>query len=357
MIRVGELSDLTPELLTELLTAGGALRAGRVTAVTPAQEAVRQGFVSNASRVEVTYSPDAAGDLPRGLFLKVTRPDLHPEYRQVGRHEVAFYTEVLHTPHDLPVARCYHGEWDAGAGQGALLLADLTPTHMQRPLPLPPGPQQCERIVESLADIHARWWGHPQLGATIGAPLDPAAAQASLRRLEASYPQFLDALGDALLPAQRDAYARIMASPFLQGRAERLIARRAVTLIHGDAHTNNLMLPRDPAQGRAVLIDWQRWSIDMPPYDLAFLIALHWTAERRAALERPLLRHYHEELLRNGVTGYSWEDCWDDYRACVIVMALIPIGQHRRGMPAGVVWYGMEQSVAALHDLRCEELL
>jgi hypothetical protein len=89
------------------------------------------------------------------------------------------------------------------------------------------------------------------------------------------------------------------------------------------------------------------------PLDLAFLIALHWTAQRRAVLERPLLRHYHEELLRNGVMGYSW----GDYRACVIVMALIPIGQHRRGMPAGVVWYGMEQSVAAFHDLRCEELL
>ena len=106
-----------------------------------------------------------------------------------------------------------------------------------------------------------------------------------------------------------------------------------------------------------ILIDWHRWSIDVPLYDLAFLIALHWSAERRAALERPLLRHYYEHLLRHGVTAYSWEDCWNDYRASVIVMTLIPIGQFRRQMPAGVIWYGMEQSVAAFNDLACAELL
>jgi thiamine kinase-like enzyme len=143
----------------------------------------------------------------------------------------------------------------------------------------------------------------------------------------------------------------------LQRRAERLQAQQTVALIHGDAHTNNLMLPYDHARGQAMLIDWHRWSIDLPLYDLAFLIALHWSAERRAELERPLLRHYYAHLLRHGVTAYSWEDCWNDYRASVIVMTLIPIGQFRRQMPPGVIWYGMEQSVAAFNDLACAELL
>ena len=144
--------------------------------------------------------------------------------------------------------------------------------------------------MESLAQIHAHWWQHPPLGSAIGAPLQAGEAQASIPRLHASFAPFLDYLGDALLPVQRAAYERILASSFLQRRAERLQAQVRVTLIHGDAHTNNIMLPHNAVHGRAILLDWHRWSIDVPPYDLAFLIALHWSAERRHVLEQELMR-------------------------------------------------------------------
>jgi thiamine kinase-like enzyme len=285
------------------------------------------------------------------------KPDLHPEYRQVGQHEVAFYTAILPETQEFPVPRCYYTEWDETTRHAALLLADLSQTHFQRPIPLAPALEQCRRIMESLAQIHAHWWNHPQLGKTIGAALSTSEAQASIDRLQASFAPFLDYLGDALLPAQRVAYEQILASSFLRRRTQRLQTQRMVTLIHGDAHTNNVMLPNDPVHGRAVLIDWHRWSIDVPLYDLAFLIALHWSAERRAALERPLVRSYYDQLLRHGVANYTWEDCWMDYCESVIVMTLIPIGQFRRQMPPGVIWYGMEHSVAAFNDLACAELL
>ena len=100
---------------------------------------------------------------------------------------------------------------------------------------------------------------------------------------------FADYLGDALLPRQRKTYERILASSFLDRLTERLIARRDVTLTHGDTHTGNMMLPRsdnDPV----TLIDWHLWGIDLAAIDLAFMIALHWPPERRALLEKPLLR-------------------------------------------------------------------
>jgi thiamine kinase-like enzyme len=357
IMSITQSSDITPAMLTDILIASGVLRAGSVTAVACDMESSQKGFISNVATFNVTYSRDAGDDLPQRFFLKATKSDLHPEYRQVGQHEISFYTTILPPAHDLPVPRCYYAEWDADTHHAALLLADLSQSHFQRPLPLPPALSQCQCIVESLARTHAQWWDHPQLGKTIGAPLTPDEADASLNRLEASFPHFMDYLGDTLLPAQRSAYEQILASSFLQRRAQRLQAQQTLTLIHGDAHTNNLMLPYDHTHGQAILIDWHRWSIDVPLYDLAFLIALHWSAERRAMLEQPLLRHYYEHLLRHGVTAYSWEDCWNDYRASVIVMTLIPIGQFRRHMPAGVIWYGMEQSVAAFNDLACAELL
>lgn len=356
-MRITQSSDLTPAMLTDILGECGVLQTGTVTAVACDMESSQKGFISNVATFALTYSPGAEGDLPQRLFLKVTKPDLHAEYRQVGQHEISFYTAILPPAHGLPVPRCYYAEWDADSHHAALLLSDLSESHFQRPLPLPPAPAECQRIAESLARTHAQWWGHPQLGKTIGAPLTTEEADASLKRLQASFPHFIDYLGDTMLPAQRSAYEQILASSFLQRRTQRLQAQQTVTLVHGDAHTNNLMLPYDHAHGQAILIDWHRWSIDVPLFDMAFLIALHWSAERRAALEQPLVRHYYQELLRHGVTAYSWQDCWDDYRVNVIVMALIPVGQFRRRMPAGVIWYGMEQSVTAFNDLACAELL
>jgi hypothetical protein len=106
-----------------------------------------------------------------------------------------------------------------------------------------------------------------------------------------------------------------------------------------------------------ILVDWQLWDIYLATFDLAFLMALHWSPQRRALLEQPLLRHYHATLLAQGVAGYTWDDLWRDYRQAVIIMALIPIGQFRRNSPAGVVWFGLQDSMAAFEDLHCAELL
>ncbi len=149
----------------------------------------------------------------------------------------------------------------------------------------------------------------------------------------------------------------ILASSFLARRHRRLCELRQVTLIHGDPHTGNVMLPHDTAHHRAMLIDWGLWDINSAAIDLAFLMALHWSSQRRVVLEKRLLEHYHDRLVADGVGDYSWDDLWLDYREAVIVMTLIPIGQFRRQSPAGRVWFGVQDSMAAFEDLHCAELL
>ena len=132
---------------------------------------------------------------------------------------------------------------------------------------------------------------------------------------------------------------------------------KQVTLIHGDAHTGNILLPRDETKHDVVLIDWQLWDINVGAIDLAFLMALHWPPNRRAVLEESLLHRYHAHLLKCGVEGYGWQALWNDYRESVIIMSLIPIGQFRRNSPAGVIWFGLQDSLAAFEDLDCAEML
>ena len=105
MMRITRSTDLTHAMLTDILMACGVLRTGVVTAVECDMECSQKGFISNVATFKVTYSRDAVGDLPQRFFLKVTKSDLHPENRQVGQHEVSFYTAILPPAHELPVPR------------------------------------------------------------------------------------------------------------------------------------------------------------------------------------------------------------------------------------------------------------
>ena len=53
---------------------------------------------------------------------------------------------------------------------------------------------------------------------------------------------------------------------------------------------------------------------------------------------------YHAALVAGGVEGYSWEDCWRDYRITVIRELFVPVWQWSSGMQAGVWWLKLKKS-------------
>ena len=69
---ITSLEQVTPEWLTAVLTQSGALTQGTVTAVTT--DAGR-GNWSTSGSLQLTYSPDALGERPSRLFLKMVNAD------------------------------------------------------------------------------------------------------------------------------------------------------------------------------------------------------------------------------------------------------------------------------------------
>ena len=131
---------------------------------------------------------------------------------------------------------------------------------------------------------------------------------------------------------------------------------RALTIIHGDAHTWNFLFPRT-ADGAAFLIDWQLWHLDLGARDLAFMMALHWYPGRRREVEKPLLKYYHDGLMARGIGNYTLGDLMLDYRRCVVRNLTIPILFWNRGMKPEGWWARLECALAAYRDLGCEEVL
>ena len=152
-------------------------------------------------------------------------------------------------------------------------------------------------------------------------------------------------------------YEKVLSSwPFLK-LSQRLAERRDATLIHNDAHAWNFLYPRNPSQDSVCIIDWHEWGIGLGTNDLTEMILLWWYPERRARMEKKLVRRYHFQLMEHGVGGYDWGKCWNDYRLSAIRILLYPVWMHSEGRPLTFWWPILEKGMHAFQDLGCIELL
>jgi len=340
-----------PDALTETLRRNGALTTGRVTAV--AVEAAFPTVLSRITRLRLANDGAAEG-APRALVLKTGHPDRKGPAWQAGRHEGAFYRDVAPaTPAGL-VPRCFEATWREADNDWHLLLEDLTESHANPGhWPVPPDGPQCARIVAAFARFHAAWWNDARLGASIGEPRTDQDLAEFLARCATLVERFGERMGDRLSPARRDLYARWLEV------APRLLAsqRGRLTIVHGDAHAWNCLLPRDPASDDTRLFDWDSWRLGLGTDDLAYLMAMHWYPERRRALEQPLLDRYHAALLAGGVRDYDRAALDADYRASVLAFIMRPLFQWSSDIPPVIWWNNLERIMLAVEDLGCGGLL
>ena len=343
----------TADRLTVLLRRAGVLGRGEVLDV--AVESSRDTLISRVTRLRLTYERD--GDQgPSHVFFKTAHDRVEATLREFGRKEAAFYDVVaIATPMGL-LPRCYEAVAEP-AGGWHLMLEDLTASH--EPLaewPVPPLIERWRAIVTAHARFHAFWWDHERLGVSVGAFADDSGAlEGHLAAFPKDVATFADRLGDRLSAERTRIYERLIAA------APRLAARyrthRDLTLIHGDAHVWNALLPRDPTVNDVRLIDWDAWRIDTATDDLAYMIAVHWFPDWRRRHERDSLRRYHDALLAGGVRGYSFDALWDDYRLSVLWQITTPMWQANHNLGAWIWWNHLECVMAAVHDLGCLELL
>jgi hypothetical protein len=351
---ITDISEVTPAWLTDVLRENGFLSQGEVRALKINLSVTLP--LSIVSTLEVYYSDEAPASLPSKLFLKFSRPDLSPELAaQANGKEVEFYLTIAALMSDPHLIRCYDAARSPVSGRIHLLLEDLSGTHFQTEWPQFPSQEYCELAVDCLAGLHAHWWEHPRLGKDVGQLFSEQELKDFIVEVENNVIRFIDFLGDELLPARRKVYERLLASTHLPWK--HLTGARRLTLIHGDAHCWNFLYPREPEKERVRLFDWSLWHVDLGARDLAFMMALGWDRERRAAMELKLLRSYYDGLLARGVENYSRDDCFNDYRWSAIRNLNVPVIQWSQARDQAL-WRGnLERALLAYEDLNCAELL
>ncbi|MFL6107368.1 MAG: phosphotransferase family protein [Marmoricola sp.] len=326
--------ELTTGWLSEALGA-------EVTAFT--QTAVGTGQMGSCYRITLDGHPT----LPSTVLLKLPAADPGTRAMVAGayRSEVRFYTELAPTV-AIRTPACYFTTEVTADGDFAMLLEDLAPAE-QGDQVAGCTPAQAAAAAVNLAGLHGPRWCDPELldieGLTLNGPED-AALLASV--YGPATDTFLAHLGDAV----SSETAAVLRGCVEVAERWSLARQERFGLVHGDYRLDNLMFSEDAVWA----IDWQTLSLGLPARDLAYLIGTGLVVEDRRAHERHLVAAYHQALGDRGVTGYSFEECWDDYRFALLQGPLVSVfgcaygARSERGdaMFAAMV----ERSCAAMRD-------
>jgi hypothetical protein len=272
------------------------------------------GFLSSLHRVELTW---AGGVGPSSVVVKA--PPAGERSRSLAasldlyRNEVCFYRE-LGADTDLAVG-CHHAAVDEDGHDFVLVLEDMTAAMAVDQVDGCP-PELAAVVVANLADHHARFWDEAGLDAAAWLrPLDDAAfVDALAAATRATWPAIRRLHGDRLDAATLsvgDGLADLL--PHLAAE----LSRPPRTLVHGDARLDNMFF--DPDQQTVRLCDWQMTDRSRGMRDVGLFVSQSLAPVERARVEGSLVELYLTRLAERGVTGYSADDAWRDYRDAVVL--------------------------------------
>lgn len=321
-----------PAWMTAVLRASGALPTGSVTALDV--KPVGNGLVGDSYRFTLTYD-GAPASAPASVVGKFAAAD--PASRASGAafnlygREVGFYREVASTV-GIITPKTHFAEIDPETSAFTLIFEDFGPAR--------PGDQltgcsiaDARTALLEAAALHAPRWNDQSLKdiawLASGADMFPAIIAALPGIITAFRERYDGVLADEHM-ALVERLPQIM--PLFQG-----VAEGPFTVQHGDFRLDNILFDIQGGSRRMGTLDWQTLAIGHGLTDVTYFLSAGVSPEARRAHERELITLYHDELRRLGVSDYSLEDCWTDYRRMAVhgvfmgVFSAIAVERTERG--------------------------
>ena len=182
--------------------------------------------------------------------------------------------------------------------------------------------EQATAVVDSLGIFHAWCWEHDRLKAFEDTfpPLNSERATAIngglVQYFGAVWPRVRE-LSTVNAEAKQigDHFAELM--PFF---TEQLSTPR--TLSHGELRADNFFLLPD---GGLLILDFQSLAQQAGIIDVAYVISQSIDEDVRRGHDEQLLSRYHERLIAEGVSDYSLERAWHQYRIAVAYNLMFPV--------------------------------
>ncbi|BBM86711.1 hypothetical protein [Candidatus Uabimicrobium amorphum] len=263
---------------------------------------------ANNAIINIEYCEDHHS-YPTSFFLKICQNCAY----FITDSEYDYYKKDYVDLKNAPIPVCYDAQYSESGYH--LLLEDLSATHYSNQ-DIEPTQQHAIELAKELARLHAFYW---QEDSPISA-VDKYIEKTS---------QGLPAIFSHTSLSQQD---KISIGNIIENCGQKFYERQqyrnGFTKIHGDANPCNVMSPYDK-KGKTYIIDRQPflWSLThfLGMYDLVYATIPCWETDKRRSFEMTTLQTYHRNLQKFGVQNYSWEQCLDDYRLCIILAFYVPI--------------------------------
>ena len=348
--------DITGEWLTSALQAGGLdVEVGSLVHTTLGEGV---GMMSSLERLEITY---ANGSGPSVVILKMQAANdanrAVAEGFQLYRREVLFYRDVA------PMSAAYTPKIYFAAIDGndfVVLMEDMSAYEL--------GDQvkgctleQANAGIQWLGRHHASFWGKANDPRFEFLPVvSPSYSSEGLAQGCAfGWGPMVELFGHVVPPhiaALKDQYLAAVPKLF------DWMATEPTTVIHGDFRMDNLFFRATADQEPLIAVDWQGSLRGRASQDVGYFLSGSLPIELRRAHERELIASWHAILVAEGVTGYSLDDAWEDYRRGVLyvwIIAVVIAGTLDASNERGRAWISemLARSVAAIDDLDLVSLL
>jgi len=320
-------TKVTPAWLTQ------ALRLNSIDATVSGIkiETVGTGQLGETRRFILEYHGAVPDNAPATLVGKF--PSDSEVARQSGRDlgfyrsEVMFYREAAHRA-VIKTPRKYVAEID-DQGDFVLLLEDMAPAK--------PGDQiagcsleDARLALAEAAKLHGAFWNDTELMSQDWLYV-PEGAQGfyTTELMESSWLHFDKTYRHQFEPQVMDVCEKFVKS-HAAWNAPRDMPK---TYSHCDFRPDNMLFGGE----RVAVVDWQTSNFLGSGMDVAYFLGGVFDRATRQAHEDELLHFYHDELIRNGVSGYSFDHLVADYRhysfavLAVIICATVIVKQTERG--------------------------
>ena len=277
------------------------------------------GILGELARLHLNYEGTSSG--PATVIAKCQATA--PENRFLGQamgfylREVNFYREVA-ADLSIRVPRAYHADANDDGCPFVLIIEDIagarTPDQIAGITA-----DEAQRILAVVAALHAEFWDSPRLEAMpwlppMDNPMYAAGQPMALERLPGFVQRFGERIGAEMVRVIDTVCHHYV--DLLHHVAD----RDHVTFTHTDCRAENYLFGGAPGDDVVTMIDFQLSTRHVGPWDVANLLGGSMDADMRRAHESDLIAGYHAALVERGVSGYSLDRCWDDYRMSLLQM-------------------------------------
>jgi len=308
-----QVAEITVEWMNEVLDG----RLGTVTDIKAERFAQGVGILGELARLHLTYETGHSG--PATMIAKCQSPA--PENQFLGRmmgfyeREVNFYREIA-TQLSIRVPHPYHADCDEGGLPFILLIEDISGARCPDQI-AGITPAEASQIIDLVARLHAPFWDSPKLTEMawlppMNNPLYQAGQGMALERFPAFAERFSDRIGPEMLATIEQACHHYV------DMLHHVSAQPHLTFTHTDCRAENYLFGGSAGADAVTMVDFQLCTKHFGPWDVANLIGGSMTPEVRRGCEAELIEQYHRTVTGLGVTGYTLEQCWHDYRMSLL---------------------------------------